>query len=131
MGARETFNGAMAVLTALGGTACFAESAPPPQRTISLEVYGSDPCPVGEGDEIIVCARKPESERYRIPKPLREQKDRRPAEVSWGSRVAEMEEVNRPTMPNSCSVNGSGGQSGCHQQMLRQWFAERRMRGSR
>ena len=46
-------------------------SAEPPQRVFNLIVYGDDPCPKGEGDEIIVCARKPESERYRIPKKLR------------------------------------------------------------
>ncbi len=105
-----------------------AEAASPPERTITLEVYGDDPCPAAQTDEIIVCARRPEEERYRIPKPLRNQGDRRPEEVSWGSRVEELEEVNRPSMPGSCSVVGAGGQTGCLQQMLRQWFADKRMR---
>ena len=105
-----------------------AETSSPPQRVTNLEVYGSDPCPVMQGDEIVVCARKPESERYRIPKPLREDPERRPDEVSWGSRVTEMEEVNRPSMPGSCSVVGSGGQTGCFQQMLQNWIADRRGR---
>ena len=132
MSARETFYCAVAACAALIGMAPLAaETASPPQRTISLEVYGSDPCPVGEGDEIVVCARKPESERYRIPKPLRERKSRRPDELSWGARVADLEEANRPSMPGSCSVEGSGGQTGCYQQMLRRWFAERRMNGNR
>lgn len=132
MGARETLNCAALVCAALiGASSAAAETASPPQRMITLEVYGSDPCPVGEGDEIVVCARKPESERYRIPKPLREDKSRRPDEISWGARVADLEEANRPSMPGSCSVVGSGGQTGCFQQMLRQWFAERRMNGSR
>jgi hypothetical protein len=131
MGARETLNCAIAAFALIGTNSVAAETASPPQRMITLEVYGSDPCPVGEGDEIVVCARKPESERYRIPKPLREDTDRRPAEISWGARVADLEEANRPSMPGSCSVVGSGGQTGCFQQMLRQWFAERRMNGSR
>jgi hypothetical protein len=105
-----------------------AQENVPPQRTINIEVYGSDPCPPVTGEEIVVCARKPEKERYRIPKELREDPDRRPDEVSWGSRVAEMEEVNRPTMPGSCSVVGSGGHTGCFQQMMRAWNAERNAR---
>lgn len=106
-----------------------AETASPPQRTINIQVYGSEPCPKAHPDEIVVCARNPEGERYRIPKDLREPEGRRPDEVSWGSRVAEMEEANRPTMPGSCSAVGSGGQTGCFQQMLRNWSADRRARG--
>ena len=34
-----------------------------PQKIFNLIVYGDDPCPTGEGEEIVVCARKPESER--------------------------------------------------------------------
>ena len=107
-----------------------AQAETPPQRTITLEVYGSDPCPEAAADEIVVCARKPESERYRIPKKLREDPNRRPDEISWGSRVEEMEEVNRVTMPGSCSVVGAGGQSGCFQQMLRQWSNDKRTRAT-
>lgn len=46
-----------------------------PDRVETLVVYGDDPCPVEEGGGIVVCARKPESERYRIPKDLREKKE--------------------------------------------------------
>ena len=42
-----------------------------PRRT-EVTVYGDDPCPTGTEGEIIVCAREPEEERYRIPKKLRE-----------------------------------------------------------
>ena len=35
-------------------------------------VYGNDPCPRSTDDEVVVCARKPEAERYRIPEKLRE-----------------------------------------------------------
>ena len=107
-----------------------AQPAPPPQRIFNLIVYGDDPCPKGEGDEIVVCARKPESERYRIPKKLRE----KPAVAGgpgWGSQVATMEQVQRQTLPGSCSAIGSNGFTGCTAQMLAQWFAERRMQESK
>jgi len=83
-----------------------ASAASPPGRESNLVVYGDDPCPRpadAEADEIVVCARKPEEERYRIPPRLRER-------------------------PDSCSVVGSGGQTGCTQMMIRQWFDERRLR---
>ena len=38
---------------------------PPPDRIATLVVYGDDPCPRSAGDEIVVCARRPENERYR------------------------------------------------------------------
>lgn len=106
-----------------------AQAEPPPERIINLLVYGDDPCPQGKGDEIVVCARKPESERYRIPKKLRE----KPAVAGgpgWGSQVATMEQVQRQTLPNSCNAIGSNGFTGCTAQMLQQWFAERRMQES-
>nr|WP_093017232.1 hypothetical protein [Sphingobium sp. YR768] len=106
-----------------------AQPEPPPDRIINLLVYGDDPCPESKGDEIVVCARKPESERYRIPKKLRE----KPEPVGgpgWGSQVATMEQTQRQTLPNSCSVIGSNGFTGCTAQMLQQWFAERRMQES-
>lgn len=101
----------------------------PPDRESTILVYGDDPCPSstdadGE-EEIVVCARRPEEERYRIPAPLRQT---RPAEVSWGSRVEALEDASRDGRPNSCSVVGSYGQTGCTQQMVRQWYAERRLR---
>ncbi|WP_425511308.1 hypothetical protein [Sphingobium fontiphilum] len=104
--------------------------AQPPERITNLLVYGDDPCPQGEGDEIVVCARRPESERYRIPKKLREKPE--PAGgPGWGSQVATMEQVQRQTLPGSCSAIGSNGFTGCTAKMLEQWFAERRMQESR
>lgn len=119
----------LAVLLALPTAPAVAQPEPPPERITNLIVYGEDPCPQGEGDEIVVCARRPESERYRIPKKLRE-KPAVSGGPGWGSQVAEMEKVNRQTLPNSCSPIGSNGFTGCTARMLEQWFAERRMRES-
>jgi hypothetical protein len=102
-----------------------ARAEEPPQRASTLVVYGNDRCPQSVDGEIVVCARKPENERYRVPKELRE-KQRLPGGIAWGSQVAQMEEATRFTRPGSCSVVGSGGQSGCFAQSIRQWAADRR-----
>lgn len=99
--------------------------AEPPARESSVIVYGDDPCPRADGEEVVVCARRPEEERFRIPRPIRE---RQPTETAWASRVEGMEEASRPMRPGSCSVVGSFGQSGCTQALIRQWYADRRAR---
>jgi hypothetical protein len=101
--------------------------AQPPARESTVVVYGDDPCPRANGDEIVVCARRPEEERYRIPRRIRE---RQPTETSWASRVESLEEVSRPGRPGSCSVVGSFGQSGCTQALIRQWYADRRAKAA-
>jgi len=108
-----------------------AQAADPPERVITLVVYGDDPCPTdaGKEDEIVVCARKPEAERYRIPKALRE-KAEPVGGPGWASQVALMQQAGQAITPNSCSPNGSYGFTGCVQAMLRQWYAEKRMRES-
>jgi hypothetical protein len=112
-----------AISFALMATPAPAEA---PDRVETLVVYGDDPCPVEEGGGIVVCARKPESERYRIPKDLRPKKEVAGSQ-GWGSRVQTMEATGRQLLPNSCTVIGSNGQTGCTQAMLRQWFEERRL----
>lgn len=100
-------------------------SAPPSARTeLHVAVFGNDPCPKGVGDEIVVCARLPESERYRIPKPLRDSKVAR-RDQSWVARVRDLEETGREGRPNSCSAVGSGGQTGCFQKFMRDAHAQK------
>lgn len=101
-----------------------AQTAEPPEKVATLLVYGEDACPKGEGDEIIVCARLPENERYRVPKRFREKKADRAAQ-SWSNTARELEWVGRSGLPNSCSVNGSNGQTGCFQQFMRMAREER------
>lgn len=100
--------------------------AQPPARETNVIVYGNDPCPQPANEnEAVVCARRPEEERYRIPRRIRE---RQPTETSWASRIEGLDEESRPMRPNSCSVVGSGGQTGCAAAAIRQWYAERRAR---
>ena len=104
----------------------FAKDPDVPERESVLVIYGDDPCPhAASENEAVVCARRPESERYRIPRRFRERPDH-PLEVAWGSRVESLDEVSAVGRPNSCSVVGSYGQTGCQQQFISQWYAARR-----
>ncbi len=118
------------IAAALTGAALLLPQAPvaaeePPDRVENVVVYGDDPCPKAQGDDIVVCGRKPETERYRIPKELRRSRDQRRG-AAWATRAAEMEEATRFTRPNSCSVVGSWGQTGCLESAIRNWAAQRR-----
>jgi hypothetical protein len=115
------------VLIALLAAPASAQDAPDPRES-QLTVYGDDPCPRSTDEEIVVCHRRPEEERYRIPAPLR--RSSRNAEQAWTSRVEGLEEVSRDARPGSCSVVGSFGQSGCTQALIRQWYEARRARRS-
>ena len=95
------------------------------QRTTTAVVYGNDACPKGEEGEIVVCAKRPERDRYRIPKELRNKGDPL-SETAWGSRNELLEEAGRANIPGSCSTVGSYGQSGCQRQFVDQWYKEKR-----
>lgn len=109
-----------------------AQSAEPPQRMSVLVTFGDDPCPEAEGDEIVVCAQQPESERYRVPKELREELKEEDAPAgggSWAAAVESYDDIARTTRPDSCSPVGSFGFTGCSAAALRQWHAEKRESG--
>lgn len=124
--------GAIAVAACLWSAS--ASASPPaaldtPERINILVTYGEDECPEAEGDEIVVCAHRPESERYRIPKEVREaeaEEEQRGGQ-SWASALASHEEAARPGRPGSCSVVGTYGSTGCQAAIMRQWFDERRL----
>ena len=109
-----------------------AQAGQPPQRMSVLYTYGDEPCPKPQGDEILVCAQRPESERYRVPKELRaEVKDDAPAGGgSWASAVEGYDDIARAARPDSCSPVGSYGFTGCAALALRQWFEARRASGN-
>ncbi len=118
-----------ALLFAAGAVSVGASATePPPQRFRSQVIYGDDPCPQGGKDEVVVCARQPESDRYRIPKKLRKKRNTEAAAQAWGSRVATLDDVSRVSagLPNTCSAVGSGGQTGCMRKFLQQYRDEKR-----
>ncbi|HXG81910.1 MAG TPA: hypothetical protein VNJ05_08930 [Sphingomicrobium sp.] len=111
---------------AVAAAALAAPSAPAQSQSTRVNeiiVYGTDPCPRSTDDEIVVCARKPESERYRIPERLR-QGGSLQSRQAWAARAKQFEVVGR-TGINSCSPVGPGGFTGCTEQLIKQAFTER------
>ena len=94
------------------------------QRIAEVIVYGNDPCPRSTDDEVVVCARKPEADRYRIPERFRTGGDRQQREA-WANRARSIETVGR-TGIMSCSPVGPAGHTGCLEQLIAQARAEAR-----
>lgn len=123
----------ISLLAASLATAGYADDLPQgsaaqqPDKISFLVTFGEEKCPEAiDPDEIVVCATAPEGDRYRIPKDLRKGEEEAAASQSWTSAVESLDETARPMRPNSCSVVGTGGFTGCTQAMLRDWFAARR-----
>jgi hypothetical protein len=93
------------------------------EKVNTVIVYGDDPCPASAGNEITVCARKAESERFRIPEVLREENSTR--SEAWTSRVLAYETVGAAGT-RSCSPVGPGGSTGCTQKMIDAAYAEKK-----
>lgn len=92
-----------------------------------LVIFGNDPCPTNaSGDEIIVCARRPESERYRIPQELRPG-SQNPQNKSWAVRAQSALDTGR-TGTGSCSATGAGGWTGCWAEQMRQYKDEKKQK---
>ena len=105
----------------LSAASASAQSAE--EKVNQLIIYGDDACPPSTGNEITVCARKGESERYRIPENLRESTS--PQNDAWTNRVLAYETVGaNGTM--SCSPVGAGGMTGCVGKMIDTAYAERK-----
>jgi hypothetical protein len=86
-------------------------------RVNEIIVYGTDPCPRSTDDEVVVCKRVGEEERYRIPERLREGGTLQ-ERTAWAKKVRSIERVGR-TGPQSCSPVGPAGYTGCMEQMIR------------
>ncbi|MDE2339781.1 MAG: hypothetical protein KGL21_01765 [Alphaproteobacteria bacterium] len=92
-------------------------------------IYGNDKCPTNEkGEEITVCARQPESERFRIPKDLRSGGKYADRE-SWA--VTSHDLLNAGASgPGSCTNSGLGAWTGCSTQDYSSWKAQKRLEKS-
>lgn len=78
-----------------------------------LLIYGNDKCPTNDnGDEIVVCQRLDESERFRIPQTLRGPTGRPQANESWAVRSEDALDAGRMGT-GSCSTVGANGSTGC------------------
>ena len=104
-----------------------AQNAPATQqgdeKINQLIIYGDDKCPESKGDEIVVCARMGEADRYRIPSSLRDDpNDSRNQAMS--ERIKSYEYVGASgTM--SCSASGAGGFTGCGLKEIDRAYAEK------
>ena len=87
-------------------------------------VYGTEACPKSpDPNEIIVCSRRPEEERYRIPPAVRNDVGNPGA-----SRRGLVQEAagGAGGSIGSCTPIGPGGGTGCNQQMQDRYRAEKR-----
>lgn len=114
------FASASAALAALSAPA--SAQSEPGDKVNTVIVYGDDECPQSSDDQIVVCARLEESERFRIPERLRQSND--PENEPWASRVRAYETVGQ-FGALSCSPVGSGGELGCTAQMIENAYRER------
>lgn len=116
----------LAILTAVAGVGLYAPNANAQaagQNNV-LVIYGDDKCPTNSnGDEIVVCQRLDERERFRIPKTLREQPGRPQATESWAIRSQDALDAGA-IGTGSCSTVGAGGSIGCQTRNIRQAKAE-------
>lgn len=106
-----------AALMALGVAPAPAAAQDGNYRTRTVVIFGNDECPkAANPDEIVICARRPEEDRYRIPKEIREADKaaatRRADDVA-ASRAALASGRPSATGAGSCSTVGAGGASGC------------------
>jgi hypothetical protein len=108
----------LALAIAFPAVAAKPRPSDPPERVSTLVVYGNDPCPQSSADEVVVCARQPENERYRIPKRFRGRDYNAARDGSWAGTAKVLEYVSRQGLPDSCSPIGTNGQSGCFRKFL-------------
>ena len=87
-----------------------------------LIIYGDDKCPPSTANEITVCARLDENERYRIPEDLREISG--PENTAWANKVKSFEAVGN-FGPLSCTAIGAGGELGCTAKMIEAAYEEK------
>lgn len=113
----------LALVAALSVTAVGAPAqAPRRERYIQL-MDDEQRCPPSTTEEVVICGKVPESERFRIPEEFR---SAAPADaVSQVSRVDEMVAIGR-TGTDSCSAVGPGYHTGCFVQQAEQGRAEQR-----
>lgn len=95
----------------------FSVASPAQAQDRLLTIFGQDKCPADA-----ICVVAPESERYRIPKFLREP-TKSPQSTSWAVRQqATLNEGKSGT--GSCSTAGAGGWTGCWTEYMNQARAE-------
>ena len=115
----------IAIATLIAAPVFWAAPAAAQQSAGVLLIYGNDKCPTNkDGEEIVVCQRLNEAERYRVPKDLREG-EVKPQRESWAVRQQDALTTGA-TGTGSCSAVGANGSTGCAVRQLTQARQERR-----
>jgi hypothetical protein len=101
-----------------------SDGTQPRQRLVT--VFGSEPCPKpSSADEVVVCARLPEAEIYRIPEPLRRAENRQSVLQRNRSLLLGDGAGAAGGSIGSCSAVGPGGFTGCSQRQVDAWASDR------
>ena len=130
---RTVLPGTIVAITLIAApTLAAAQDGAPPKRIRSFEIKKGEPCPKAVSkDEVVVCRTL--EEPYRIPSSLRDEGAKLQAtNQSWVNRAATIDQVGRVAggLPDTCSVVGTGGQSGCALQANQAYAADKRARAS-
>ena len=107
-----------------GGLALLPAPAAAQSAQAEVIVYGNDPCPRSTESEIVVCSRRPESERYRLPKNQQLQGSRQQRQ-SWARQSQALTTVGN-TGTGSCTNVGGGGWTGCWNQQMKDYHADKK-----
>lgn len=110
--------------SALAVPATAQESEVNGEKINQVIIYGNDKCEQSSPDEIVVCNRLPETERYRVPQIFRGGNPLDPRNEAWANKVVSLERVGR-FGTDSCSPVGLGGFTGCTQALVAGAKAER------
>ena len=121
---RLTIMTSAAALAVAGASAAIPTPAAAQDSVAEVIVYGDDPCPRSTDDQVVVCARRPEAERYRIPPKYRPSGPPQ-AGQSWATKSKVLETVGDSGI-NSCSPVGPGGYTGCLAQVIKQAREQRK-----
>jgi hypothetical protein len=125
----RTLTLALAAAAAIPASLAFASPAMAQANTRTLTVFGDDQCPTSNNEEIIVCRRLPEQERFRIPMDLREGTL---TPDSTAGAVRNQRIVDKDVAADgigSCSTVGAGGATGCFMQNVRRNREQRQADG--
>jgi len=102
----------IAIAALFAAPLAWAAPAAAQQTSGVLLIYGKDKCPTNkDGEEIVVCRRLDESERFRVPKDLRDA-EVKPQHESWAVRQQDALTTGA-VGTGSCSAVGASGSTGC------------------
>ena len=90
-----------------------------------IQLFGNERCPTNSnGEEIVICQRRPAAEQFLIPKEVRNFEVTR-ANETWAAKDSANRTVGNVGV-GTCSTVGAAGATGCTVQNATRWKSERR-----